>query len=161
MLVVRAVSKEKLAPSRAFAVLNPRPSGPSIRVLNNIALRDFFVRPAVGPSSRVVAMDYRPPSSPVAEAMNWVSRIISVALMTLLPILGGRWLDGKRGTSYWALIGLVVGLLVGSWQLLQIVREANKKQQSLKHRPTTSSSKRASAERRSDENDSDASPSGS
>lgn len=130
--------------------------------------RGFFVGPAVGPSSSVVAMDYRPPSSPVAEAMNWVSRIISVALMTLLPILGGRWLDGKRGTSYWALIGLVVGLLVGSWQLLQIVREANKKQQrqgSMSRNATkTTNSKRTSAERESHSNssanDSDASSSG-
>ena len=148
-------------------VLNPRPSGLSIRVLD-IARRGFFVRPAVGPSSRVVAMDYRPPSSPVAEAMNWVSRIISVALMTLLPILGGRWLDGKRGTSYWALIGLVVGLLVGSWQLLQIVRESNKKQQRQgsmsKHATKATNSKRTSAERESHSNssanDSDASSSG-
>ncbi|MGC3972700.1 MAG: hypothetical protein QM775_36765 [Pirellulales bacterium] len=74
-------------------------------------------------------MDYRPPSSPIAEAMTWVSRIITVALMTLLPIVGGRWLDGKRATNHWALVGLVVGLLLGFYQLLQIVRDANKAQQ--------------------------------
>lgn len=86
-----------------------------------------------------------------------------MALMTLLPILGGRWFDGKRGTSHWALVGLVVGLLVGSWQLLQIVREANKKQRRTGATIATDS-KRASAERESHSNGSangsDASSSG-
>ncbi|MBA4015943.1 MAG: hypothetical protein C0483_02015 [Pirellula sp.] len=96
--------------------------------------------------------------------MNWVSRIVTVALMTLLPILGGRWLDGKRGTSYWALVGLVVGLLVGFWQLLQIVRDSNKKQRrkSAKSKDATlgTNANRPSAERESNSNDSDASSSG-
>ena len=91
--------------------------------------------------------------------MNWVSRIISVALMTLLPILGGRWLDGKRGTSHWALIGLIVGLLVGSWQLLQIVCESNRKQRRT-GTTTATNAKRASAERESHSDGSDASSSG-
>ena len=43
------------------------------------------------------------------------------------PRLGGRWLDERRGTNYWALIGLVLGLIVGLWQLLQIAgRQAAK-----------------------------------
>jgi hypothetical protein len=52
--------------------------------------------------------------------MNWVSRITTVGLMMVLPAVGGRWLDARRGTSHWALIGLVFGLAVGLWQLLQI-----------------------------------------
>lgn len=99
----------------------------------------------------VVAMDYRPPSSPIAEAMNWVSRIITVALMTLLPILGGRWLDGKRATNHWALVGLFAGLLLGSYQLWLIVREANKSQQ--KKRDAAKSIEKSSDVRRTDRND--------
>lgn len=52
--------------------------------------------------------------------MNWVSRITTVGLMMVLPAVGGRWLDGRQGTNHWALIGLVLGLAVGLWQLLQI-----------------------------------------
>ena len=54
--------------------------------------------------------------------MQWVSRITTVGLMMVLPALGGRWLDDRRGTNYWTLIGLVLGLVVGLWQLLQIAR---------------------------------------
>lgn len=66
-------------------------------------------------------MERRPsPSSPIAEAMHWVSRITTVGLMMVLPAVGGRWLDERRGTEHWALVGLVFGLVVGLWQLVQI-----------------------------------------
>jgi hypothetical protein len=65
---------------------------------------------------------------PMAEALHWVSRITTVALMMLLPILGGRKLDEMRGTGYWGSIGLVVGLLLGAWQLRQIVVDSNRAQ---------------------------------
>lgn len=72
-------------------------------------------------SATVDRVERRPSStSPIAEAMQWVSRITTVGLMMVLPALGGRWLDDRRGTHHWALIGLVVGLAVGMWQLLQI-----------------------------------------
>jgi F0F1-type ATP synthase assembly protein I len=64
----------------------------------------------------------RPPSSssPVAEALHWVSRITTVGLMMVLPTIGGRWLDQHYGTSYWGLLGLVVGLAIGMWQITLI-----------------------------------------
>jgi hypothetical protein len=62
----------------------------------------------------------------MAEALRWVSRITTVGLMMLLPILGGRKLDEMRGTGYWGSIGLVVGLLLGAWQLRQIVVDSNR-----------------------------------
>ncbi|MBL9083598.1 MAG: hypothetical protein JNK76_17415 [Planctomycetales bacterium] len=83
--------------------------------------------------------------------MNWVSRIITVALMTLLPILGGRWLDGKRATDHWGLVGLAVGLLLGFYQLWLIVREANKSQQ--KKRDAAKSIEKSPDMRRTERND--------
>lgn len=62
--------------------------------------------------------------SPIAEAMQWVSRITTAALMTVLPIWGGGWLDGRLATSYWSLIGLVFGLALGFWQLVLLVKSA-------------------------------------
>jgi F0F1-type ATP synthase assembly protein I len=64
----------------------------------------------------------RPPSSssPVGEALSWVSRITSVGLMMVLPTIGGRWLDQKFGTAYWGPIGLVLGLVIGMWQIAMI-----------------------------------------
>jgi len=64
----------------------------------------------------------------MAEALQWVSRITTVALMMLLPILGGRKLDEMRGTGYWGSIGLVLGLLLGAWQLRLIVVDSNRAQ---------------------------------
>jgi hypothetical protein len=57
----------------------------------------------------------------MAEALQWVSRITTVALMVLLPILGGGKLDEMRETKYWGPVGLVLGLVIGAWQLRRIV----------------------------------------
>jgi len=64
----------------------------------------------------------------MAEALQWVSRITTVALMMLLPILGGGKLDEMRETKYWGPVGLVLGLLLGAWQLRQIVRDSKRSQ---------------------------------
>lgn len=61
--------------------------------------------------------DNRPP---MAVAMEWVSRIITVALEMVLPGLAGDWLDKRWGTSYLALIGFALGVTVGVWHLLAI-----------------------------------------
>ncbi len=77
--------------------------------------------------------------------MQWVSRITSVGLMMVLPIWGGGKLDERLGTQYWALIGLVVGLTVGMWQIVMIAvaakqRDAAKmKQQKTKQPPSSDS----------------------
>ena len=56
--------------------------------------------------------------------MQWVSRITTVALVTVAPILAGRWLDGRLSTSYWGLVGLVLGFVVGGWQMLLLAKSA-------------------------------------
>ena len=69
----------------------------------------------------------------MAEALNWVSRISTLGAMMVLPMIGGRWLDGKLGTTYWSPIGLVVGLAVGTWQIANIAAAANRRNASNKN----------------------------
>lgn len=56
----------------------------------------------------------------IAIAAHWVSQITAVALEIALPVVLGRWLDERWGTSYWTFIGAVVGPLVGMWHLLTL-----------------------------------------
>lgn len=63
---------------------------------------------------------YRKP--PLAAAMEWVAKITTVALEMALPAIGGGYLDTRLGTNYWALVGVVVGVVGGMWHLLQMTR---------------------------------------
>lgn len=65
----------------------------------------------------------------MAEALNWVSRITTIGLMMVLPAAGGNWLDARLKTNYWGTVGLVVGLIIGTWQLVQIARGGPKSPQ--------------------------------
>lgn len=56
--------------------------------------------------------------------MEWVARITTIGLEMSLPAIGGHYLDQRWGTQYWALIGLVVGVTVGLWHLVQMTRPA-------------------------------------
>jgi len=56
--------------------------------------------------------------NPLAEALEWVTRITTVALIMVLPGVAGAWADGQSGTGFLMLIGLVLGLVAGMWQLL-------------------------------------------
>ena len=66
--------------------------------------------------------DQRPRPDPLAQAMEWVTKITTVALEMVLPAIGGAWLDKRFGTQYWALVGVVLGMVVGMWHLLQMTR---------------------------------------
>ena len=70
--------------------------------------------------------DDRPPA---AKAMEWVSRITTIALTMVLPGLGGYWLDGKFNTGYLALVGFALGMATAVWQLLLLARESNERDQ--------------------------------
>ncbi len=61
--------------------------------------------------------DERPP---VVVAIEWVSRITTVALEMVLPGLAGHWLDQRWGTSYLTLVGFAFGLTAGIWHLLSM-----------------------------------------
>lgn len=54
--------------------------------------------------------------------MEWVAKITTVALEMVIPAVGGGYLDQRLGTQYWALVGVVVGMVVGIWHLLQMTR---------------------------------------
>jgi hypothetical protein len=55
---------------------------------------------------------------PLAAAMEWVSRIITVALEMVLPGLAGGWLDKRWGTSFLALVGFALGVSMGIYHLI-------------------------------------------
>ena len=66
--------------------------------------------------------DERPSLDPLGLAMEWVTKITTVALEMVLPTLGGYWLDKRNGTGYWTVVGAVVGLVAGMWHLLLMTR---------------------------------------
>jgi F0F1-type ATP synthase assembly protein I len=53
-----------------------------------------------------------------ADASLWVSRIFSA----IVPGLIGLWLDDRYGTRYFALIGLVLGLVSGILHFVQATK---------------------------------------
>ena len=57
---------------------------------------------------------------PLAAAMEWVAKITTVGLEMALPAIGGAFLDRRLGTSYWALVGAVLGFVCGMVHLLQM-----------------------------------------
>ena len=60
---------------------------------------------------------------PWAEAMTWVSRIMTVGLEMTVPGVLGHWLDQRWGTSFLALTGFAFGLAVGLWHLLRMTSQ--------------------------------------
>jgi hypothetical protein len=60
--------------------------------------------------------------NPLALAVEWVAKITTVGLEMALPAIGGKYLDDSLGTSYWALAGVIVGVVVGMWHLIQMTR---------------------------------------
>lgn len=60
--------------------------------------------------------------SPVSEAMVWVSRILAVAAMMVLPGLAGQWLDKRWGTGFLGLVGFAFGMVSGIAYLLTMTK---------------------------------------
>ena len=59
-----------------------------------------------------------PDLSGMAEAMNWVSKITTVALEMVLPGLAGLWLDNHLETRILAVLGFALGVPLGMWHLI-------------------------------------------
>ena len=58
----------------------------------------------------------------MAAAVQWVAKITTVALEMFLPAVLGGYLDRRFGTGYLALVGLVFGVVLGIWHLLQMTK---------------------------------------
>jgi uncharacterized protein YqgC (DUF456 family) len=56
----------------------------------------------------------------MAAALEWVSQITGIAVEVVGCIWLGRWLDGRLGSSHWAVVGLIVGPLLGFYHLLAV-----------------------------------------
>ena len=62
--------------------------------------------------------------SPMALALDWSSTIISISVAMVVPGLAGYWLDGKLGTGFvFLLLGMVLGVVVGIWQLVRLTQK--------------------------------------
>ena len=67
---------------------------------------------------RTLAPDF----SWMAEGMNWVSRITTVALEMVLPGLAGLWLDNLLDTRFLTLLGFACGVPLGMWHLIAMTK---------------------------------------
>ncbi len=55
-------------------------------------------------------------------ALDWVSRVLAICVVMVLPGIGGDWLDQRFGTSFWALIGFAFGFASGFTALILLVK---------------------------------------
>jgi F0F1-type ATP synthase assembly protein I len=63
----------------------------------------------------------QPPSrSPMGDALNWASRIMSVGMAMFVPAVIGGWLDDRLGTEVLAAVGLVFGFVAGLTWLVRM-----------------------------------------
>lgn len=56
----------------------------------------------------------------MAVAAHWVSQITGIALEFVVPVVIGRWLDQRWGTSAWTVVGALLGPILGFWHLLTL-----------------------------------------
>lgn len=77
----------------------------------------------------------------MAQAMEWVARITTVALEMVLPGLAGVWLDKQLATGVFALIGFGLGMVVGIWHLLVMTGSVGKNKSKSKNKNKNGSKK--------------------
>jgi uncharacterized protein YqgC (DUF456 family) len=54
--------------------------------------------------------------------MTWVSRILAVAAVMVLPGVAGQWLDKRWGVGFIGLTGVAIGVISGIAYLLAITK---------------------------------------
>ncbi len=79
----------------------------------------------------VLSVPPQPPSepqgpSPLALALEWVSRILAAVVVMVGPGLLGQWADARWGTRHWALLGFAVGMPIGLAYLIWITHARNR-----------------------------------
>jgi F0F1-type ATP synthase assembly protein I len=62
--------------------------------------------------------------SSMARAVEWSSRVTSIAAGMVVPGVLGYWVDRKLGTGGLCLVlGVVLGFACGLWQLVQLAQK--------------------------------------
>ncbi|MGO9113754.1 MAG: AtpZ/AtpI family protein [Thermoguttaceae bacterium] len=65
--------------------------------------------------------DHRPP---MAIAIEWSARLMTIGLEMAIPPAGGYWLDLRFGTlPVFVILGAILGFVAGMLHLLQIARQ--------------------------------------
>ena len=65
--------------------------------------------------------------SPLARAAEWSSRATTIALEMVIPAVVGLWIDRQLGTvMVFLLLGAILGLTAGMWQLIRMATEAQR-----------------------------------
>ena len=65
-----------------------------------------------------------PKRSPMAEAYDLMSRVLTCVMIMILPGIGGWYLDTHFETSFMMVIGWIIGPPVGFWQLIKVAGSA-------------------------------------
>jgi len=55
----------------------------------------------------------------MALAMEWVAKITTVGLQMVVPGIVGHYLDKRWGTSFLAMVGFGLGMVVGLWMMIR------------------------------------------
>ena len=74
--------------------------------------------------------DFPDETPPSAAAADWISRILAAAATMLLPGLAGGWLAKRWGTNCLGLVGLLLGVSLGTWYLIVVTQDDTKRGQS-------------------------------
>lgn len=66
--------------------------------------------------------DHRDQQRQQSLALDWVSRVLAICVVMVLPGIGGGWLDRQLGTGYWTVLGFVFGFVSGFTTLILLVK---------------------------------------
>jgi hypothetical protein len=58
----------------------------------------------------------------MANGMQWVAKITTVALEMVVPAVIGMWLDQRLETQFLALLGIILGVPLGIWHLVKMTK---------------------------------------
>lgn len=58
----------------------------------------------------------------MANGMQWVAKITTVALEMVVPGVIGMWLDQRLETQFLGLLGIILGVPLGIWHLMKMTK---------------------------------------